>query len=212
MANRGNGVYFYIDTYQEAVKIFERNLRSNLYTIAKDVKIQVEFNPDIVSEYRLIGYENRSLNREDFNNDKVDAGDVGQGHSVTALYEITYVGDLGKIEPARYSQPTKRNTNYSNEVAFVKLRFKPTDSNESQLMENKLYKKSIDFEQIDYNFKKAIMAASFAELLRESKYINSHFEYSNLIEMINNLKNSDRELAELRDVALLADALKRSSL
>ncbi|MEP1743210.1 MAG: VWA domain-containing protein [Kangiellaceae bacterium] len=211
IANHGNGIYFYIDSYQEAVKVFERNLRSNLFTLAKDVKIQIEFNPAVVSEYRLVGYENRKLNREDFNNDKVDAGDVGQGHSVTALYEITYQGDLGKIDSSRYTASDKANNKHANEVAFIKLRYKPNGSEKSLLMENKLTKESIEYKDTDLSFKKAIMAASFGELLRESKYIERKFNYFHLLKMISDLEVTDKEINELEDLILLARLLNRNN-
>ena len=211
IANHGNGIYFYIDSYQEAVKVFERNLRSNLFTLAKDVKIQIEFNPAVVSEYRLVGYENRMLNRDDFNNDKVDAGDVGQGHSVTALYEITYQGDLGKIDSSRYTASDKANNKHANEVAFIKLRYKPNGSEKSLLMENKLTKESIEYKDTDLSFKKAIIAASFGELLRESKYIERKFNYFQLMQMISDLEVTDKEINELEDLILLARLLNRNN-
>ena len=106
LADAGNGNYAYIDTLSEARKVLVSQLSSTLFTIAKDVKIQVEFNPAEVLEYRLIGYENRMLAREDFNNDKVDAGEIGAGHRVTALYEVVPVGAKGRIDPLRYGAST----------------------------------------------------------------------------------------------------------
>ena len=102
LADAGDGAYSYIDNLMEGQKVLVNELSSTLATIARDVKIQVEFNPASVKEYRLIGYENRLLNREDFNNDKVDAGDIGAGHTVTAIYELTLAGGKGLIEPLRY--------------------------------------------------------------------------------------------------------------
>lgn len=208
MADHGNGIYFYIDNYAEAVRVFERNLRSNLFAIAKDVKIQVEFNPSVVSEYRLVGYENRKLNKEDFNNDKVDAGDVGQGHSVTALYEITYVENSGKIEPIRYKNEVDSVSKHSDEVAFIKLRYKPKDSNESRLLEKPVVNKTLAYEAIDLDFKKVFLAASFGELLRESKYINRKFNYSRLTKMIENLSENDDDIFELKELVLLASTIE----
>ncbi len=104
LADAGNGNYAYVDTLSEARKVLVSELSSTLFTIAKDVKIQVEFNPAAVLEYRLIGYENRMLAREDFNNDKVDAGEIGAGHRVTALYEVVPVGKPGRLDPLRYGQ------------------------------------------------------------------------------------------------------------
>src|SRR6202008_1801499 len=105
LAQNGNGVAAYIDTLSEAQKVLVQQSSGSLFTIAKDVKIQVEFNPATVAEYRLIGYETRALKREDFSNDKVDAGDIGSGHTVTALYEVTPVGAPRLVEDLRYGQP-----------------------------------------------------------------------------------------------------------
>ena len=104
IANKGNGNYAYIDSALEAKKVLGDEMSSTLFTIAKDVKIQVEFNPAVISQYRLIGYENRALREEDFNNDKVDAGDIGAGHQVTAIYEVVPTGQEGWISPRRYEQ------------------------------------------------------------------------------------------------------------
>ena len=124
LADAGNGNAAYIDNLREAQKVLVEEMSSTLFTIAKDVKIQMEFSP-LVSEYRLIGYENRLLNREDFNNDKVDAGDIGAGHTVTAIYEITLASDhADQIDPLRYSQPTHLSAPDTNELAFLKLRYK----------------------------------------------------------------------------------------
>ena len=125
LADAGNGNYAYIDTLSEARKVLVDEMSSTLLTIAKDVKIQIEFNPATVAEYRLIGYENRALAREDFSNDKVDAGDIGAGHSVTAIYEIALTGSAGqRLDGGRY-QPQQRSTVKTGELALVRLRYKP---------------------------------------------------------------------------------------
>ena len=125
LADVGNGNAAYIDSLKEAQKVLVNEMQSTLLTIASDVKIQVEFNPAVVSEYRLVGYENRMLNREDFTNDKVDAGDIGAGHTVTALYEVTLVGSGGERVPElRYGSRTQKETRESSELAYVKLRYK----------------------------------------------------------------------------------------
>jgi Ca-activated chloride channel homolog len=130
LAQNGNGIAAYIDTLGEAEKVLVQEATASLFTIAKDVKIQVEFNPARVSEYRLIGYETRHLNNEDFNNDRVDAGDIGSGHTVTAIYEMTPVGAPGTNDPLRYeTKNAKPVTDASGEYAFVKLRYKlPTEA------------------------------------------------------------------------------------
>ena len=138
VADKGNGNYAYIDSALEARKVLGEQMQSTLFTIAKDVKIQVEFNPAQVSQYRLLGYENRALREEDFNNDKVDAGDIGAGHQVTAIYEIVPAGFKGWTDPRRYADapaaaaaPSAR----SGELAFVKLRYKLPDGAASRLIE-----------------------------------------------------------------------------
>ncbi len=208
MADHGNGVYFYIDSYEEATRVFERNLRSNLFAIAKDVKIQVEFNPEEVSEYRLVGYENRLLEREDFNNDKVDAGDVGQGHSVTAIYEITLSENEGKIDRSRYDTKEFKASSALNELAFVKLRYKPIGSYTSRLMTKAFLKKQLQENGPSVDFKKAILAASFGELLRDSRLINRNFNYSILLKMIDEIGDDQSgDIYELKKLVRLARSL-----
>ncbi|MEZ5748377.1 MAG: VWA domain-containing protein [Caenibius sp.] len=135
IANHGNGNYSYIDSALEAEKVLSDEMQSTLFTIAKDVKIQVEFNPAFVSQYRLLGYENRALRNEDFNNDKVDAGDIGAGHQVTAIYEIVPAGTKGWVDPLRYSETGTRADATAGELAFVKLRYKLPDGKVSKLIE-----------------------------------------------------------------------------
>ncbi|AKS40454.1 vWA domain-containing protein [Wenzhouxiangella marina] len=135
LADAGNGQHAYIDSLNEARKVLVDELSSTLMMIAKDVKIQIEFNPALVSEYRLIGYENRMLAREDFNNDAVDAGDIGAGHTVTALYEIALVGSGGeRVDPLRY-QTESTGGDPSGELAFLRLRYKAPDGDTSRLIE-----------------------------------------------------------------------------
>ncbi len=135
IADHGNGNYSYIDSALEAKKVLGDEMGSTLFTIAKDVKIQVEFNPAQVSQYRLLGYENRALREEDFNNDKVDAGDIGAGHQVTAIYEIVPAGVKGWIDPHRYEAVAPQSDSRGGELAFVKLRYKLPDGTTSRLIE-----------------------------------------------------------------------------
>lgn len=138
IANHGNGNYAYIDSAMEARKVLSEEMESTLFTIAHDVKIQVEFNPAHVSQYRLIGYENRILAEEDFNNDTVDAGDIGAGHQVTALYEIVPAGADGWIDPRRYAgnrATAPREGSSGSEVAFVQLRYKLPGQDRSRLVQ-----------------------------------------------------------------------------
>ncbi len=134
IADHGNGNYAYIDSALEAKKVLGDEMGSTLFTIAKDVKVQVEFNPSMVSQYRLLGYENRALREEDFNNDKVDAGDIGAGHQVTAIYEIVPAGAKGWTDPRRYAG-TGEVSGRAGEIAFVKLRYKLPDGTTSRLVE-----------------------------------------------------------------------------
>ncbi|MGB3378124.1 MAG: VWA domain-containing protein [Allopontixanthobacter sediminis] len=136
IADHGNGNYSYIDSAMEAKKVLGDQMQSTLFTIAKDVKIQVEFNPAVISQYRLIGYENRALREEDFDNDAVDAGDIGAGHQVTAIYEVVPVGSAGWIPPRRYGQTAAATTSERTaEAAHVKLRYKLPDGTTSRLID-----------------------------------------------------------------------------
>jgi Ca-activated chloride channel family protein len=137
LADVGDGNHAYIDTLQEARKVLVQEMQSTLLTIAKDVKIQIEFNPAQVAEYRLIGYENRMLRREDFNNDKVDAGDIGAGHEVTALYELTLVGSGGERLPALRYAPVAEAVSQGKggELAHLRLRYKRPGEDTSRLIE-----------------------------------------------------------------------------
>jgi Ca-activated chloride channel family protein len=169
----GNGNAAYIDSLQEAQKVLVNELQSTLLTIAADVKIQVEFNPALVSEYRLIGYENRLLQREDFNNDKVDAGDIGAGHTVTALYEIVLAGSGGERIPAlRYGAQDDQMRHDRSELAFVKLRYKrPGEARSvelSQPIRRDALAQSIDKSSDNLRF--AASVAGFGQLLQGGQY------------------------------------------
>ncbi|MBT0962382.1 VWA domain-containing protein [Denitromonas sp. IR12] len=174
MADAGNGAYAYIDTLMEGHKVLVNEMSSTLATIAKDVKIQVEFNPAAVSEYRLIGYENRLLRREDFNNDKVDAGEIGAGHSVTALYELTPAGQRGLIDPLRYGsdpRPGAATVARSAELAHVRLRYKQPHGNTSELVEHPVRRdaeRALTAASDSFRFATAI--AGFGQILRGGTY------------------------------------------
>ncbi|MCH8617415.1 VWA domain-containing protein [Sphingomonas sp. SM33] len=171
LAQNGNGTAAYIDTAAEARKTLVEEAGSTLFPIAKDVKIQVEFNPAAVAEYRLIGYETRALNRDDFDNDKVDAGDVGSGQTVTALYEFVPVGGRRTMDDLRYGAKTAAATR-SSELGFVKIRYKLPKSDTSRLIstpiDGRFEVRSFDAAPRDARFATAV--AGFAELLRGGRY------------------------------------------
>jgi Ca-activated chloride channel homolog len=183
LADIGNGNHAYIDTLAEARKVLVEEAGSTLFTIAKDVKIQVEFNPAAVGEYRLIGYENRQLRREDFNNDKVDAGEIGAGHDVTALYELTLVGDSGsQVDPLRYSAEKKpANSVGAAEIAFVKLRYKQPDADNSQLIERPVRKSELR-ETASGRLQFAAAVAAFADSLRGGTHLGQ-FDLARIAEL-----------------------------
>ncbi|MBS3745792.1 MAG: VWA domain-containing protein [Wenzhouxiangellaceae bacterium] len=176
LADAGNGNYAYIDTLSEARKVLVDEMNATLMTIAKDVKIQLEFNPAVVAEYRLIGYENRILAREDFNNDAVDAGDIGAGHTVTALYEVA-LADAGgeRIDPLRYGDessstvPATRVEGRSRELGFLKLRYKAPGRDVSELIEQPV-ERDPD-EAMSDNLAFAAAVAAFGQHLRGGKYL-----------------------------------------
>ncbi|MEE8386959.1 MAG: VWA domain-containing protein [Acidiferrobacterales bacterium] len=177
LADVGNGNYAYIDTLNEANKVLVTEMASTLFTIAKDVKIQIEFNADVVKEYRLIGYENRMLKREDFNNDKVDAGDIGAGHTVTALYEIK-LSRTGSnaIDSLRYGTVKKKKEHNARELAFLKLRYKAPGGRISKLMQWPLKTADISssIKSTSDRFRFSAAVAGFGQLLRGGKYMDDY--------------------------------------
>jgi Ca-activated chloride channel homolog len=170
LADAGDGNYAYIDNLREARKVLVDQLSSTLAVVARDVKLQVEFNPARVSEYRLLGYENRALKREDFNNDKVDAGEIGAGHTVTALYEIVPKGEKGWLEPLRYAAAPAAEEK-AGELAMLRVRFKSATGGDSQLIERPISdvtRKPSD----DLRFAAAV--AAFAQQLKsDGRYTGS---------------------------------------
>lgn len=170
IADVGDGNYSYIDNKNEAKKVVQRQLSSTLATVAQDVKIQVEFNPATVKEYRLVGYENRMLKQEDFNNDKVDAGDIGAGHNVTAIYEIIPVGQQGWLNDSRYQAPIKSDTAKKSEYAFVNLRYKLPNQEKSILLSQAVNVKSKTLTQANNDTRFAIAVASYAQQLKGGQY------------------------------------------
>ena len=173
LADKGNGNYAYIDSITEGRKVLVEQMGSTLFTIAKDVKIQVEFNPERVAGYRLIGYENRLLAKEDFNDDKKDAGEIGAGHTVTALYEIVPAGQpvpgAPSVDPLKYQRPGENSAPSSDELLTVKLRYKAPDGDNSKLIEIPLGAEEIkDFDAASEDFRFASAVAAFGMKLRGS--------------------------------------------
>lgn len=187
ISNTGDGNAAYIDTLQEAQKVLVQDLGATLQTIARDAKIQVEFNPDKVANYRLIGYENRILRTEDFNDDRVDAGDVGAGHTVTALYEIMLKNEL------RYQSTKKLQTSFSNELAFLKVRYKKPHASTSQEIVRSLIEQDIQqsLQETSDNFRFSAAVAAFGHLLRNSEQVGD-FSFDEVESLARQSRGEDR--------------------
>jgi Ca-activated chloride channel family protein len=209
LAQNGNGVAAYIDTLAEANKVLANEAGSALITIAKDVKIQVEFNPATVAEYRLIGYETRALKRQDFNNDKVDAGEINSGHTVTAIYEMTPVGSPAQvIDDLRYASDAIES-NGSDEYAFVKIRHKLPSSDTSTLQTVAIgpnQERSLNRASDDMRFATAVAAAG--QKLRGDTQLED-FSYQDVIKLATDAKGKDENgyRAEFIQLMRLAENL-----
>ncbi|PTU73543.1 vWA domain-containing protein [Pseudomonas mangrovi] len=191
LADAGDGNYAYIDNLREARKVLVDQLSSTLATVASDVKIQVEFNPAQVSEYRLLGYENRALKREDFSNDKVDAGEIGAGHTVTALYEIVPAGNKGWLEPLRYQQ-SGVSGGKADELAILRLRWKTPGEQSSRLMEIPLQQGQgvATLDQASEDLRFAASVAAFAQQLKGGKYLGD-FDYKQTLALARGSRGED---------------------
>lgn len=215
MADVGNGNYGYIDSLQEAQRVFSDELASTFNTVAQDVKIQLEFNPQQVAEWRLIGYENRVLQEADFKNDKVDAGDVGAGKTVTALYELTPVGENGLYDASRYSKSNNETPAGDNksELGFLKLRYKQPRGTESILLTQAIdgtarkYQSSSALPSQNFRFSAAV--AAFGQLLRQSKFMGD-YQFSDVIQLAQTAIGDDKQgtRSEFVQLVKLADALQ----
>jgi Ca-activated chloride channel family protein len=196
LADKGNGNHAYIDNLNEANKVLVHEFGSTLFTIAKDVKIQVEFNPKKVQSYRLIGYENRMLQKEDFNDDKKDAGELGAGHTVTALYEIIPVGVTdeftSKVDDLKYQTKPVAADEFTNEMLTIKLRYKKPGSDVSQLIVKPVLDENISLQNTSDNFRFSAAVASFGMLLRNSAY-KQNASYDAVIELAKNAKGKDTD-------------------
>jgi Ca-activated chloride channel family protein len=195
LAQSGNGMAAYVDNLNEARKILNDDLSGSMFSIANDVKIQVEFNPAKVAEYRLIGYETRLLKREDFNNDKVDAGEIGAGTSVTAVYELTPVGSSARlIDPSRYQQtPQPTAAGAASEYAFLKLRYKTPGADTSKLVDRAITDKDAirEMAQAPESTRFATAVAAYGSMLRGDPYIDKAFTWDSVIDLANGAKGKD---------------------
>ena len=193
IADRGNGNYAYIDNIQEARKVLVSEFGGTLFTIAKDVKFQLEFNPQQVESYRLVGYENRLLNEEDFNDDTKDAGEMGAGHTVTALYEIVPAGSgesAPVVDKLKYQDKKLLSGKKSDELLTVKLRYKLPDGNKSSLFELPVKRELVNKTSDNFRFSAAV--ASFGMLLRGSEFMgNTNIE--SILNLAKNAKGPDEE-------------------
>lgn len=217
LADRGNGHYAYIDSANEARKVLVDELSATLLTVAKDVKVQLEFNPALVSEYRLIGYENRALAREEFNNDKVDAGEIGAGHKVTALYELRYVDSpMQANDKLRYGyNPQTGHEKYSREeIAFLKLRYKKPDNDNSELLSVPIRQDSAHSQlaHSSEDFRFAAAVAGLGQLVNQSHHLHQ-FDYQELLALTRGAMGEDlfgyrHEFLQLVQTAAALDALK----
>lgn len=218
LADKGNGNYAYIDNITEARKTLVSEFGGTLFTVAKDVKLQIEFNPAKVQAYRLLGYENRILNKEDFNDDKKDAGDMGSGHTVTAFYEIVPAGIkddyMVSVDPLKYQKVkvSKADLNPSAEMMTIKFRYKEPVSSKSKLSQAVVYDKPVDFNATSVDFKFASAVAEVGMLLRDSKF-KQKASYAHAIATARAGKGSDNEgyRAEFIRLAESAKLLSKSN-
>ncbi|WP_346316466.1 von Willebrand factor type A domain-containing protein [Chitinophaga sp. YIM B06452] len=211
LADKGNGNYAYIDDFEEARRTFATEFGGTLFTIAKDVKLQVEFNPAQVQGYRLIGYENRLLDKEDFNDDKKDAGDMGSGHTVTALYEIVPAGSpmpqIGSVDPLKYQQPAPVPTPLvqSREVLTVKVRYKAPQGKKSQLLQAVLQPGAKPISECPADFRLAASVAQFGMLLRNSPHAGKS-SFDDALKLAVSAKGDDPEGYRAEYIQLLKKA------
>ena len=206
LADVGDGNHTYIDSVAEARKVLVRQMGATLVTIARDVKIQIEFNPAQVAEYRLIGYENRALRREDFANDKVDAGDIGAGHEVTALYELTPVGSgAEQLPPLRYGGSTAANTGKSGEIADLRLRYKRPGEDASRLIDAPVLASSLHA-QPSASLRFAAAVAAYADALRGGTHLGN-WNWSDIARNAHSASGDDAT-GERAEFATLVDAAR----
>jgi Ca-activated chloride channel family protein len=213
LADKGNGNYAYIDNILEAKKTLVKEMGGTLLTIAKDVKIQVEFNPTKVKGYRLVGYENRLLNNEDFNDDKKDAGELGSGHNVTAIYEIIPAGSdelVAAVDSLKYQKTIRAPRSVSNEVMTIKFRYKEPKESVSKLITEVVQDKKTDLLQAAEDVRFACAVAEFGMLLRDSKFKGTA-SYPGILSLAKTSKGKDEEgyRAEFIRLVEMAELLKK---
>ena len=214
LAQNGNGVATYIDTLNEARRVLRDEMASNMFSIANDVKIQVEFNPARVAEYRLIGYETRMLRREDFNNDQVDAGEIGAGHSVTAIYEIVPVGGRTFNDELRYQPGQRHAAGTANELAFLRIRYKLPGQDTSRLIERPITNSDAvtSIAQANESARWATAVAGYGQLLRGDAYLDQGYDWDDVINLAQTARGRDEfgwraEFLQLARAASSAAAL-----
>ncbi|MDI3272997.1 VWA domain-containing protein [Pseudomonas sp. AL03] len=210
LADAGDGNYAYIDNLREARKVLVDQLGSTLAVVAKNVKLQVEFNPAQVSEYRLLGYENRALKREDFSNDKVDAGEIGAGHTVTALYEIVPKGEKGWLEPLRYGTPGAAVSDKSGELAMLRVRYQLPEGGSSRLIERSIVNGQVGKASDDLRFAAAV--AAFSQQLKDGRYTGD-FSLKDTEALARGARGEDRFglRAEFVQLVALAQSLRTTT-
>ena len=218
LADTGNGNYAYIDNLNEAQKVLVNEMSATLQTVAKDVKIQLEFNPALVAEYRLIGYENRALRREDFNNDKIDAGEIGAGHTVTALYEIALIDSNGNsdgtyMDELRYGKKVEHNSQFAGELALLRLRYKQPAEDNSQLLENPVLKSQLidKLVQTSSRYRFAASVAAFGQILRGGQF-TQNYALDDVMELARHARGNDPwgYRSEFLNMVNLAKSLQHS--
>lgn len=219
ISDKGNGNYSYIDNLQEARRVLVREFGGTLFTIAKDVKFQLEFNPAKVESYRLIGYENRLLNDEDFNDDTKDAGEMGSGHMVTALYEIIPAGsgeEAPSIDPLKYQTSAnfgEKDEDFSDELLTIKVRYKKPDGNASMLLEKPVKAYAAGIEDMSDNLSFAAAVTEFGMILRESEF-KGNATIENSINLASKARGEDEDgyraemirlMNTVKDMRLMSD-------
>jgi len=213
LADKGNGNYAYIDNILEAKKVLVKEMGGTLLTIAKDVKLQIEFNPAKVKAYRLVGYENRLLNKEDFNDDKKDAGELGAGHTVTAIYEIIPAGSdevVASTDALKYQQTATSSAAASSEVMTIKFRYKEPTEKTSKLISHVVHDNKVAFTESGDNCRFSAAVAEFGMLLRNSEYKGSS-DFKSVLSLARSAKGKDEEgyRAEFIRLVEMAELLKK---